>query len=370
MGGGWFGQLVYGWYRTSVGYARSLAGSLPAQTGVLTRVYAALRSVAGSLPAQTGTLTRSAFVGARTLAGSLPSPTGVLAAVKVYGRSADGSLPSPTGALTRTYGAVRSLAGSLPAMTGELFHGSTTARGAQGNLPAATGVLTRGIHATTRALAGVFGFDPVYGAHSVGALAGGWYSQLASPSGILTRTINVSKSLAGAFTIATGALTRVASQTWPTISGSLPAATGVLTRTGGESISLAGNLPAMTGVLFVASHQPLRRVVEGAAEVVQMMGEAAIGVLTSVDPSFGTGTVNGQAFGALVSGWYAPVWSAPVMATASRVNVNAPAFGGMAFGWYAPTWRGISGSPAGSGSAGTIEATVTVDQPYAIVTRQ
>jgi len=255
--------------------------------------------------------------------------------VKFFNRAASGDVPAQSATLTRVYHAVRSLAGAVPSVTGDLFHGSTTARGMQGAVPSATGVLTRALHVTTRALSGLFDLSPRYGAPSFGTLAGGWYSQLASPAGVLTRTLGVNRAVAGALEIASGVLTRVMQVTGPALSGALPAVTGILTRSGSATASLAGSVPAVTGALFVSSLEPLQRVVDGAAEVVQIVADAAVGVLVTSESS----------------------------------SINAASFGGLVVGWYAPH-GGTSTGVFGVGSAGMVTATVTVPQTYATATHQ
>lgn len=203
-------------------YFRTVTGSLPAQSGNLSRKYQAKRSPVGSLPAQSGAISRI-YQAKRSPVGSLPAPTGVLTRANgVFHRAVAGSLPAQSGALSRIYQAKRSPVGSLPAQSGAISRIYQAKRNPVGSLPAQTGVVSR-IYQAKRALDG----------------------SLPAQSGVLTRANGVfHRSVAGSLPAMTGALSRIYQAKRP-LAGSLPAQSGALSRIYQAKRSLAGSLPGM-----------------------------------------------------------------------------------------------------------------------------
>jgi hypothetical protein len=176
---------IYCTYTAAGGETRSLAGSQPAATGVLTRIEQALRALAGDQPAATGTLTRIEQA-LRALAGDQPAASGTLTTVQSRTRPVAGDQPAATGVLTRIEKAVRALAGDQPNAIGALTRVEQALRALTGDQPAATGILSR-VEQALRALTG---------------------SQPAA-TGTLTRTEKAVRALSGDQPSATGTLTYV-----------------------------------------------------------------------------------------------------------------------------------------------------------------
>ncbi len=206
------------------GVTRSLAGSQPAATGILTRIEQALRALAGSQPAATGTLARIEQA-VRALAGDQPAATGTLTRVHGRPRSVAGEQPAATGTLTRIEQALRALVGVQPSATGTLTRIEKAVRALSGDQPSATGTLTHDA-APTRSLAG----------------------DQPAATGALTRIYNALRALTGDQPSATGALTRT-KQALRALTGSQPSATGTLTRQEQAVRALTGDQPSATGTL-------------------------------------------------------------------------------------------------------------------------
>lgn len=202
---------------------QSVAGSMPAASGTLSRIATRLRTVTGSMPAQSGTLARvkTRF---QALAGNMPSASATLVTLKTRFQALAGSMPSPSATLATAVLHLRTLTGSMPSASGTLATVGTFLRTLTGNMPSATGTVGR-LTTWFRTLTGDF----------------------PAASGTISRALIFTRSLVGNMPAATGQV--VKSLFSRTVAGNMPSASGTIARLGTFARTLTGSLPAPTATL-------------------------------------------------------------------------------------------------------------------------
>lgn len=214
-----------------------LAGSQPASTGNLSRLYSGIRALLGSQPTSTGELD---FIPPgpteRTLTGNQPSATSTIARVYSAVRDLVGSQPTSTGISSRLYQAFRVLVGNQPSSTGVLTRLYIALRGLGGSQPSATSTLVR-LQIVLRTLTG----------------------NQPSSTGILSRLQIILRSLTGSQPSSTNALTRI-KHSISELVGLQPSDSSSVTRIYAALRGLDGVQASDTGVL-VGARQSIRTLV-------------------------------------------------------------------------------------------------------------
>ena len=116
-------------------YYQSVAGDIPAMSGIVSTSSIFSASTAGNLPAPTGIISKQINKG---LAGIMPASVGTIA--KLIKKGVAGNLPTATGSIAKLIS--KALGGLMPAATGETATSFQTSQATAGILGALSGILS------------------------------------------------------------------------------------------------------------------------------------------------------------------------------------------------------------------------------------
>lgn len=116
-------------------YYQSVAGDIPAMSGIVAMSAIFSSNVAGSLPAPTGAISK--LIG-KGLSGSMPASSGTIK--KLIKKGVLGNLPAAAGSISKLIS--KTFGGSMPAATGETATSFQTSQATAGILGALSGILS------------------------------------------------------------------------------------------------------------------------------------------------------------------------------------------------------------------------------------